>query len=197
MKAAALQRWGSDDLQGKRVAVQGVGHVGYYLCGYLAEEGAELVVTDLDEARVEQVVREFRASAVAPGEIYDVEADVYAPCALGATLNDDTIPRLRAAVVAGAANNQLQEPRHGDELHARDVLYAPDYVINAGGLINVYGEVQGWVPEQAMHRAGEIYSTLVRLFELSREEGIPTYRAADRMAERRIEAVGRVQRTWV
>ena len=197
IKAAALEKFGSDDLEGRTVAVQGVGHVGYYLCGYLAEEGANLLVTDIDQARVDEVVREFRASPVGVDEIYTVDADVYAPCALGATLNDQTIPALKATIVAGAANNQLEQTRHGDELHARGILYAPDYVINAGGLINVYGEVQDWVPEQAMHKAGAIYDTLVRLFALSREEGIPTYRAADRIAEQRIEAVGKVQHTWV
>jgi leucine dehydrogenase len=194
IKAAARHRYGSDDLQGRTVAVQGLGHVGYHLCRYLHGEGASLVVTDIDPERVKRVVDEFAAKAVAPDAIYDAEAEVYAPSALGATLNDETIPRLRAEIVAGAANNVLAEARHGDELHERGVLYAPDYVINAGGLISVYGEVMGWTAERAMRQASEIYHTLLRLFELSREEGIPTHKAADRIALERIEAVATLHR---
>jgi len=197
IKAAAQVKYGSDELRGKTVSVQGLGHVGYYLCAHLAAEGAKLIVTDIDEERVRQVVGDFDAEAVSPDAIYSVAADIYAPSALGATIDDETIPQLRVDIVAGAANNQLREARHGDELHRRGILYAPDYVINAGGLINVYGEVKGWTPDQSMRKAGEIYSTLLQLFELSREEGIPTYQAADRIAEQRIEAVGRVQRNWI
>lgn len=197
IKAAAKEKFGSDDLEGRTVAVQGVGHVGYYLCQHLAAEGARLIVTDIDQERVRRVVKEFEAQAVQPNEIYSVQTDVYAPSALGATINDQTIPQLKAQIVAGAANNVLAEERHGDELHRRGILYAPDYVINAGGLINVYGELNGWNQEQSMRKAGEIFSTLVNLFDLSREEGIPTYKAADRIAQQRIEAVGRIQRTWV
>jgi leucine dehydrogenase len=197
IKAAAKDRYGADSLAGKTVAVQGVGHVGYYLCQHLAGEGARLIITDIDQERVRRVVDEFGAQAVAPDAIYGVEADVYAPSALGATVNDETIPQLRVDIVAGAANNVLAEERHGDELAKRGILYAPDYVINAGGLINVYGELKGWTAEQSMRKAGEIYATLGHLFELAREEGIPTHQAADRVAQQRIDAVGRIQRTWV
>jgi len=197
IKAAARTRFGASDLRGRTVAVQGLGNVGYYLCRHLSAEGASLIVTDIDRDRVTRVVDEFEAEGVAPDAIYGVDADIYAPCALGATVNDETLPQLRVEIVAGAANNVLAEPRHGEMLHERGILYAPDYVINAGGLINVYGELKGWTSEQAMRKAGEIYTTLLHLFELSQEEGIPTYRAADRIAERRIEEVGRVQKTWV
>jgi leucine dehydrogenase len=197
MKAAARTKFGSDSLRGRTVAVQGVGNVGYYLCRHLADEGAELIVTDIDAERVTRVVEEFGADDVGPNAIYGVEADIYAPCALGATISDDTIPQLRVEIVAGAANNVLAEPRHGEVLHERGILYAPDYVINAGGLISVYGELKGWSGEQAMRKAGEIYTTLINLFDLAKEEGIPTYRAADRIAERRIHEVGRIQKTWV
>ena len=197
IKATAQAKLGTDDLRGMRIAVQGLGHVGYYLCQYLAGEGAQLVVTDIDAERVQRIVDEFGAQAVAPDAIYDVEAEVYAPCALGATVNDQTLDRLKVQVVAGAANNVLAEGRHGDALHERGVLYAPDYVINAGGLINVYGELQGWSPERSMRKAGEIYGTLLDLYELAKERGIPTYQAADRLAERRIESIGKIQRTWV
>jgi leucine dehydrogenase len=197
MKAAALTKLGTADLKGMRVSVQGLGNVGQSLCRYLSKEGAQLFVTDIDRARIAQIVEEFGAEAVAPDAIYSVEADIYAPCALGATINDETISQLHVKIVAGAANNQLAEPRHGDMLHERGILYAPDYVINAGGVINVYGEVKGWKPEQAMRKAGEIYTTLLDLFELADEEGIPTYRAADRIAERRIADIGRVRKTWI
>ncbi|HEX8361650.1 MAG TPA: Glu/Leu/Phe/Val dehydrogenase family protein, partial [Longimicrobium sp.] len=197
IKAAAQARFGSDDLNGRRVSVQGVGHVGAYLCQYLAAEGVELVVTDIDQERVQHVVREFGARAVGLDEIYGVEVDVYAPSALGATINDETIPQLKAQIVAGAANNVLAEARHGDELHRRGILYAPDYVINAGGLINVFGELNGWSAERSMRKAGDIYTTLIEIFSLAEAEGVPTYVAADRIAERRVEGISRIQRTWV
>ena len=197
IKAAALHRFGSDDLRGRRISVQGVGHVGYHLCHYLNEEGAELVVSDIDPERVQRVVDEFGAEAVSADGIYDVEVDVYAPSALGATVNDRTLTRLQAKIIAGAANNVLAEPRHGDELHERGILYAPDYVINAGGLINVYGELNGWTAERSKRKAGEIYETLDQLFELAKEQGIPTSEAADKLAERRIQQVGAIQHTWL
>ncbi|MQA89849.1 MAG: leucine dehydrogenase [Gemmatimonas sp.] len=197
IKAAASATFGSDSLRGLTVTVQGLGNVGYHLCRHLAEERANLIVTDIDAERVGRVVDELGAEEVAPELIYSVDADIYAPCALGATIDDRTIPQLRVQIVAGAANNVLAEPRHGQVLHDRGILYAPDYVINAGGLISVYGELKGWSGEQAMRKAGEIYTTLLSLFELAHDEGIPTYRAADRIAERRITEVGRIQKTWV
>jgi leucine dehydrogenase len=197
MKACARAAFGSDSLAGKTVAVQGCGHVGYYLCHHLHEEGARLVVTDIDSEKVKRVVEEFRARAVGLEEIYGVQAEIFAPCALGATINDSSIKQLKVQVVAGGANNQLAEERHGDLLQEKGILYAPDYVINAGGLINVNSELQGWSAERAQRKAGEIYDTLLRLFDLAKAEGLPTYRAADRLAERRIEAVAKLKRTWI
>jgi leucine dehydrogenase len=197
IKACARERYGSDDLTGFTVAVQGCGHVGYYLCQFLSAEGAKLIVTDIDEEKVQRVVQEFGAEPVSPQRIYGVEAKVFAPCALGAVVNDETLPQMKFEIIAGAANNQLAEERHGDELHRRGILYAPDYVINAGGLINVYGELNGWTGDRAKRKAGEIYDTLGELFELSKEQGIPTHEAADRFAERRIEQVSRIQHSWV
>ncbi|MDO8666222.1 MAG: amino acid dehydrogenase, partial [Gemmatimonadales bacterium] len=197
IKASALSKFGNDSLKGKTVAVQGCGHVGYYLCQYLAEEGAKLVVTDIAAEKVGKVVDEFKARAVKPDEIYGVEADIFAPCALGAVVNDRTLAQFKVKVIAGGANNVLAEPRHGDELERRGILYAPDYVINAGGLMNVNGELEGWSAERAHRKAGEIYDTMLKVFELAKEEGLPTYRAADRLAERRIAAVGKLKRTWV
>ena len=197
IKAAAKARYGSDDLDGVTVAVQGAGHVGYFLCEDLHAEGAKLIVTDIDDERISRVVNEFGAKAVGPDEIYGVDAQVFAPCALGAVVNDETLPQFKFDIIAGAANNQLAESRHGRELMDKDILYAPDYVINAGGVINVYGELNGWTTERSKRKAGEIYDTLEQLFELAREEGIPTSDAADRLAERRIEQVGRMHRTWL
>src|SRR5256884_4665316 len=197
IKACAKLRWGSDSLTGKTVAVQGCGHVGYFLCKLLFEEGVKLIVTDIDPQRVKAVVQDFRATAVKPDEIYAQAADIFAPCALGAIVNDDTIPQLKVRIVAGAANNQLAEERHGDALAARDILYAPDYVINGGGLINVNAELHGWSLERARNKAGEIYDTILRVFEIANEEGIPSYQAADRLAEQRIAAIAKVKKSFV
>ena len=197
MKAAAKERWGSDSLKGKRAAVQGCGNVATHLCHYLRDEGVRLVVTDIDQAKVRRVVNETGAESVAPDAIYDVQADIYAPCALGATINDDTLSRFKVEIIAGGANNQLAEDRHGDLLEQRDMLYAPDYVINGGGVINVYGELHRWPHERSKKKAGEIYDTLLRIFEIAKRERIPTYRAADRLAEERIAAVGSLDRMWM
>jgi leucine dehydrogenase len=197
MKACARHRWGSDRLTGKTVAVQGVGHVGHALCELLHKEGAHLVVTDIDAARVQRVVEEFGAGAAPLDEIYDARAEIFAPCALGGIVNDKTLPRFKFEIVAGGANNQLAEERHGDELERRGMTYAPDYVINGGGLINVNAELNGWSPERARNKAAEIYDTILRVFEIARDERIPSYRAADRLAEQRIAAVAQVRQNFV
>jgi leucine dehydrogenase len=145
---------------------------------------------------VKRVVNDFGASGVASDEIYGVQADIFAPCALGAIINDKTIPQLKVEIVAGAANNQLLEERHGDALEARGVLYAPDYVANAGGVINVYSELAGWTSARSFRKADEIYDTVRKVFAIAREEKVPTYLAADRLAEQRIRAVGSMVRTW-
>ena len=196
VQASAKVRWGRDSLEGKTVALQGCGHVGYYLAKELHAAGAKLIVTDIDGERVNRVVNEFKAKPVATNEIYGVRADIFAPCALGAILNDKTIPSLKCEIVAGAANNQLAEERHGDALEKRKILYAPDYVANAGGVINVYGEIAGWDPQRALRKADEIYATTLGVYELAKTEKIPTYRAADRLAEKRLKAVGALVRTW-
>lgn len=197
MKAAARAHWGKDDLSGRTVAVQGAGKVAYYLSRHLHSEGARLIVTDIDANKVKRIVEEFGARAVAPDAIYDQAADIYAPCALGATINDDTLKRLKVQVIAGAANNQLAEERHGTALDKKGITYAPDYVINGGGLINVYGEIHQWPAERSHNKAGEIYDTLTRIFEVARREGIPTSSAADRLAEDRIAAVKGLDRIWL
>jgi leucine dehydrogenase len=197
MKAAAKAKWGKDSLAGKTIAVQGCGKVAYYLMTHLKQEGAKLVVTDIDAEKVQRVVDELGATAVAPDAIFDVDADIFAPCALGGIINDDTIARLKVEVIAGGANNQLAEVRHGRLLEEKGLLYAPDYVINGGGVINVYGELQGWTMDRAKRKAQEIYDTLLRVFNIASRDGIPSFEAADRLAEERIKSVAALKDMWV
>jgi leucine dehydrogenase len=197
IQASAKERWGSDDLSTKTVSVQGAGHVGYYLMKELHEAGATLIVTDIDAERVKQVMQEFHARAVAPEDIYGVQADIFAPCALGGIINDHTLPQLKCEILAGAANNVLLEAeKHGVALEERGILYAPDYVANAGGVINVYSELAGWSSARSFRKADEIYDTILKVFAIAKSDGVPTYVAADRLAEQRIKAVGSMVRTW-
>lgn len=190
--AAANVVWGSDDIKGKTVAVQGLGAVGYNLCKHLKEAGAKLIVTDIRKESIERAEKELGASSVAPDDIYSVDCDIFAPCAMGAGINDFTVPKLKCKLVAGAANNQLAEEKHGDMLEARGIAYAPDFVINAGGIINVYEELKGYDEKRAMSRASNIYDTIKKVFEIAKRDKIPTYKAANRMAEERIAAVARL-----
>jgi leucine dehydrogenase len=196
IQASAKEKWGRDDVNNRMVAVMGCGHVGYFLAKELHESGARLIVTDIDAERVKRAVNEFGARAVAPEEIYAMQADIFAPCALGAIINDKTIPQLKCEIVAGAANNQLLEERHGDMLEEKGILYAPDYVANAGGVINVYSELAGWTSARAFRKADEIYDTVLRVFSIAKHDRVPTYQAADRLAEQRIRMVGSMVRTW-
>lgn len=197
MKAAAKEAFGEESLAGKTIAVQGVGNVAYRLCEHLHNEGAKLVVTDINKEAVQRAVDNFGAISVEPDDIYDVDCDIYSPCALGAVINDQTIPRLKAKVVAGSANNQLHSPKHGDLLYEKGIVYAPDYVINAGGVINVSDELNGYNQERALKRVETIYDSLTKVFEISRRDNIPTYLAADRMAEERIESVKNSSRQFL
>lgn len=189
MKAAAKEAFGTDSLQGKVVAVQGIGNVAYDLCKHLYEEGAKLIVTDIRKDAVAKVVQEFNATAVDPADIYSVSCDIYAPCALGGTINDQTIPLLKAKVIAGSANNQLREAKHGQLIHDMGIVYAPDYVINAGGVINVADELHGYNQERALKKVEMIYNSIDRVIEISKRDSIPTSVAADRMAEERIAKI--------
>lgn len=172
-----------DDLEGLHVAIQGVGHVGYHLARELHDLGAELTVTDVNEKSVARCVEEFGAERVAPESIFDVDCDILAPCALGAVLNDETIPRLECDIVAGAANNQLAQPRHGVMLMERDILYAPDYALNAGGLINVAEEYSGYAADNAQAKTSKIYDTMLEIFRRSETEGVATGLIADQIVE--------------
>lgn len=197
IRAAAHTLWGSVDLSDRTVAVQGLGNVGGYLASYLKEEGATVIGCDIDPDAIDEA-REQGVEIVAPEAIYDVDCDIFAPCALGAILNDATLPRLKAKAVAGGANNQLADPAvHGAEIARRGILYAPDFVINAGGLINVFQEFIGYDQERALRRARGIFDNVLRVFEIARRDGVPTAVAADRMAEQRIEDVKKLgPRHW-
>jgi leucine dehydrogenase len=187
VQAAAKHRWGSDDVAGRTVALQGCGHVGYNLASNLRQAGARLIASDVDAEKVERVVKEFGAVAVGPDEIYGSAADIFAPCALGGIINDQTMPQLKVEVIVGGANNQLLEMRHGDELHRLGLLYAPDYAANSGGVINGCRELLGWEESQSAAKVEDIYETLLDIFRMAEKEGIPTYKAADRLAERRFQ----------
>ena len=186
MKAAAKELYGTDSLGGKTIAIQGVGNVAFNLCRHLHEEGAKLIVTDINQEALQRAEEAFGALIVAPEDIYSVEADIFAPCALGATLNDETIPQLKVKIIAGAANNQLKEDRHGDMLEERDILYVPDFVINAGGVINVADELDGYNRDRAMKKVELVYDAVTKVFEIAKRDHLPTYRAAEKMAEERI-----------
>ena len=185
------------DLKGKKVAVQGLGNVAYTLCSYLYKEGAKLVVTDINKEAVKRVVDEFSAVAVDPNDIYKQEVDIFSPCALGAIINDQTISQLKAKVIAGSANNQLQHSKHGQMIHEAGFIYAPDYVINAGGVINVADELSGYNRKRAMKRVEGIYDSITKIFEISKDEGIPTYLAANRLAENRINRISKSRSTFL
>lgn len=197
MKATALVAWGNDSLKGKTVAVQGLGHVGYSLCQHLAEEGAKLIVTDINQENVDRVVKEFNATPVAPDRVYGVECDIYSPNALGATINDETIPQFKCKIIAGAANNQLKTEKHGDIIHEKGIFYAPDYIVNAGGVINIAEELKGYSLERALKKAAGIYDNVLKVFKISREQGIPAYVAADRLAEERIARIHNIHRNYL
>jgi leucine dehydrogenase len=191
IKAAAKEAYGYDNLEGKVIAVQGVGNVAFNLLRHLHSEGAKLIVTDIHKESVLRAVQEFDALAIEPNDIYDVDCDIYSPCALGATLNDDTIYKLKAKIIAGAANNQLKDNKHGDLLHELGIIYAPDYVINAGGVINVADELNGYNQERAYKKIESIYDNIEKVFSISKRDNIPTYKAADRLAEERISTISK------
>ena len=189
VQAAVKFRMGRDDLEGIRVAIQGVGHVGYYMAKELHQLGAVLTIADVNQDNVDRAAADFGANVVSPDEILFTECDVLAPCALGAVFDDETIPKLNTPIIAGASNNVLAEDRHGLALQNRGILYAPDYVINAGGLINVATEFTGYDAASATEKVNEIYDTLYEIFERSESTGTPTHEVADTVAEERMYGV--------
>ena len=194
MKACARETWGTDSLRGKRVAMQGFGKVAYNTAQHLLEEDAQLVVTDVYDGALAKA-RELGVKVVSTEEIYDVPCDIFSPCALGGVINSRTIPRLTCSIVAGGANNQLLTDADGEELHRRGILYAPDYVVNAGGIINVSAEVgMAYNPDLAREKTERIYEIMERVVHTSKREEIPTFLAADRLAEDRLNSVRSVRK---
>ncbi|MEO8588069.1 MAG: Glu/Leu/Phe/Val dehydrogenase dimerization domain-containing protein [Flavobacteriales bacterium] len=191
MKAAAKTAYGSDSLSGRRVAIQGAGNVGRGLVGHLVKDGATVYLTDIHDDKLAAIKAEYPGiTLVKPDEIYDLDVDVYSPCALGATVNDDTLKRLKCSVIAGAANNQLaDEVVHGKAVMAKGILYAPDFLINAGGIINCSWELRGYNRKAALHQTEGIFDTALRIFKTSAELGIPTYLAANQAAEQRVSSI--------
>jgi leucine dehydrogenase len=189
MKAAAMHQFGTDKLEGKKILVQGTGHVGETLIDYLTKEGALVQISDINEDRMHYIAATYGATIFAGDDLYGADVDIYAPCALGATINDDTINRIKAKVIAGAANNQLAvEQVHGKILMEKGISYAPDFLINAGGIINVYGEIAGYGKEEAMRRTQNIYNTTLEIFTVADTNGITTNQAAMQIAQARIDA---------
>ena len=198
LKACAKFIWGNENLQGKKIAVQGLGAVGEPLLGYLKEGGLEVMATDMNEEALQRLQPQYGFKRVKPEAIYEVECDIFCPCAIGSILNDQTIPKLKCKIVAGSANNQLEdEDRHSRMLHERGILYAPDYIINAGGVIQVIDEIQGYNPERVMMKTERIYGRLLHIFEMAKKEGILPLEAANRYAESRIREIQKVKRLYV
>lgn len=198
MKAAAKRAFGSDNLSGKKISVQGTGHVGVYLIDHLLKEGAELFVTDIDQDRLSNLAAKNPGiKIVGLNEIYDLDVDIYSPCALGATINDNTLSRLKCQVIAGCANNQLEDEKiHGPALMQKGIVYAPDFLINAGGLINVYSELNGYNRKAAYDQTEKIYDYTLNILDMAEREGIYTQLAATKMAEKRIADIGKVKSTY-
>ncbi len=193
MKACARKVYGSDSLEGKRVAIQGAGQVASFLADYLSQEGAKLFISDIYEEKAKKVAGRTKAEVVDPDEIYSLDADIFSPCALGGVINDETIDQFRVDIIAGGANNVLDdEEKHGQMLLDRGIIYAPDYVINAGGLINVAGELEGYDSERAHNKASKIYDTILDILNYSEENQTPTFTSSNILAEERIKQIGRI-----
>lgn len=193
IKAAVKYKLKNDSLKGIRVAVQGLGNVGSHLVEYLVKEGAKVVIADIDTEKTKALADRLNLEAVDPNGIAAVDCDVFAPCALGAVINDQTLPHLKCKVIAGGANNQLAEDRHGDALRELGILYAPDYVINSGGLMNVFVELEGYSSDRAFEKTQQVYNSLMEVFKIADEENISNQKAADRLAEKRIRSIGQLR----
>jgi len=197
MKACAKEIYGDDSLEGKTIAVQGAGNVAKYLCEHLAKENANILVSDIYEDKVKEVAKQTGAQPIDSEAIYEADADIFAPCALGGIINDDTIPKFKFKIIAGGANNQLlDENKHADVLRKENILYAPDYAINAGGLINVSNEFEGYNQDRALKQAETIYQRIQQILTISKERNITTHEAASRLAEDRIRAISQVKQIY-
>lgn len=198
IRASAFKMWGDNSLKGKKISVQGLGHVGYVLCELLHKDGAALIVSDINQGRVDRVVKDFSAKSVPIDDIYSQDVDIFAPCGLGAIINDETIPKLKCKIVAGSANNILKEEHHGEILRQKGILYAPDYVANAGGVINITFEKEsGYDYDGAKRATAKIYDRILEIFRISDAENIPTSAAAERIAIDRIEKISKIHSVYV
>lgn len=193
IKAGAKWKLGTDDLRGVRVAVQGLGNVGTHLVKYLTEEGAKVIVSDIDTMKIKQHVDQYKVESTTADLIASTECEIFAPCAMGSVINDTSITKLKTKVVAGGANNQLAEPKHGDQLREMGVLYVPDYVINAGGLMNVFVELEGYSSDRSFEKTRKVFDNCTKVFEIAQRDEIGTHLAADRLAEERIRTVGQLK----
>ena len=197
IKACCKKAYGNDSLEGKKIAVQGAGHVSSHLVKFLADEGAELFICDIYEDKVNELAKETGATVVDPDSIYGLDVDIFSPCALGGVVNDDTMNHFKCDIIAGAANNVLDdEEKHGQMLLDNNIIYAPDYVINAGGLINVASELEGYNEERSHDKASRIYQTILDILNYSEDNQTPTYIASNILAEKRIENIGRIHQIY-
>jgi leucine dehydrogenase len=187
MRALARRLWDADSLAGRHVAIQGIGKVGSGAARHLAQDGAKLTIADVAEDAARTVAAELGADVVPPDRVHAVECDVFSPCALGGSLNARTIPELSCTAIAGCANNQLTGPEAADLIQARGIVYAPDYIVNAGGVINIAHEAGGYDKEVALAHVWRIGETVERVLDLARDAKVTTARAADMMAEERFE----------
>ncbi len=194
IKASCKEKLGSENLKGLRVAVQGLGNVGYNLVSYLKEEGAIVIIADIDNEKVKKISDEFGCEVADPQTIHAADCEVFAPCALGAIINDQTIPQLKCKIVSGGANNQLAETRHADALREMGILYAPDFVANAGGLMNVFAELEGYSAERALERTTSVYDNMMKVFAVARRDNCSTYDAAFKIATDRLHVLGQLKR---
>ncbi len=197
MKACAHEKWGSDSLRGRKIVIQGAGQLARYLVEHLYNEGAEIYITDIHDTKVKKVLETVKAYVIKPEEIYDIDCDIFSPCALGGIINDESIAKLKCEIIAGGANNQLEdENKHGQMLLDKNILYAPDYVINSGGLINVANEIEGYRQDRAMKQAESIYDIVKRIFQIAKDESIPTNIASNKRAEERLRRIGGITKIY-
>ncbi|GAB4134529.1 MAG: leucine dehydrogenase [Ignavibacteriales bacterium] len=197
MKACAKEKWGNESLRGRKIAIQGAGQVARHLSEYLFNEGAELFVADIDNNKIKRLLEMIKATVVSPEEIYEVDAEIFSPCAIGGVINEHSISKLKCEIIAGGANNQLQDENNdGKLLLDKNILYAPDYVINAGGLINVANELEGYRQDRAMKQAENIFNILTRVFSLSKSKNIPTNQASAHIAEERLKSISKIRNIY-
>jgi len=197
MKACAKAKWGSDSLENKNIVVQGAGQVAQHLCEHLYNDGAKIYISEINEPKLQLILNSVKAEIVPREDIYKVDAEIFSPCALGAILNDETIPNMKYQIIAGSANNQLKdEIKHGKMLLEKNILYAPDYVINAGGLMNVSNELDGYRQDRALKHADGIYDILTNVIKISEEQNIPTHKASNKIAEERLRKIGGIKKIY-